>query len=47
MARTVLVVEDEPTVRETLAESLVEDGLRVEHSRGRAAGARAVQGRSA
>ena len=29
MARTVLVVEDEPTVRETLAESLVEDGLRV------------------
>ena len=29
MARTVLVVEDEPTVRETLAESLLEDGLRV------------------
>ena len=29
MARSVLVVEDEPTVRETLAEALVEDGLRV------------------
>jgi DNA-binding response OmpR family regulator len=29
VARTVLVVEDEPTVRETLAESLIEDGLRV------------------
>jgi len=29
MMRTVLIVEDEPTVRETLAESLVEDGLRV------------------
>lgn len=29
MARTVLVVEDEPTVRETLAEALIEDGLRV------------------
>jgi DNA-binding response OmpR family regulator len=29
VARTVLVVEDEPTVRETLAEALVEDGLRV------------------
>ena len=29
MARTVLVVEDEPTVRETLAEALTEDGLRV------------------
>ena len=27
--RTVLVVEDEPTVRETLAQSLAEDGLRV------------------
>jgi DNA-binding response OmpR family regulator len=30
MARTVLVVEDEPTVRETLAEALTEDGLAVE-----------------
>jgi DNA-binding response OmpR family regulator len=29
VARSVLVVEDEPTVRETLAEALVEDGLRV------------------
>jgi DNA-binding response OmpR family regulator len=29
VARSVLIVEDEPTVRETLAESLVEDGLRV------------------
>ena len=29
MARTVLVVEDEPTVRETLAEALAEDGLNV------------------
>jgi DNA-binding response OmpR family regulator len=29
VARTVLVVEDEPTVRETLAEALSEDGLRV------------------
>jgi DNA-binding response OmpR family regulator len=29
MARTVLVVEDEPTVRETLAEALSEEGLRV------------------
>jgi DNA-binding response OmpR family regulator len=29
LARTVLVVEDEPTVRETLTEALVEDGLRV------------------
>ena len=29
MARTVLVVEDEPTVRETLAEALTEEGLRV------------------
>ena len=29
MARTVLVVEDEPTVRETLAEALIEDGLQV------------------
>ncbi|HYI23541.1 MAG TPA: response regulator transcription factor [Candidatus Limnocylindrales bacterium] len=29
VARAVLIVEDEPTVRETLAESLVEDGLRV------------------
>ncbi len=29
MAHTVLIVEDEPTVRETLAEALVEDGLRV------------------
>jgi DNA-binding response OmpR family regulator len=29
VARTVLVVEDEPTVRETLAEALTEDGLRV------------------
>ncbi len=29
MARSVLVVEDEPTVRETLAESLAEDGLTV------------------
>ena len=29
MARSVLVVEDEPTVRETLAEALIEDGLRV------------------
>ena len=29
MARSVLVVEDEPTVRETLTEALVEDGLRV------------------
>jgi len=29
MVRTVLVVEDEPTVRETLAEALAEDGLRV------------------
>ena len=29
MTRSVLVVEDEPTVRETLAEALAEDGLRV------------------
>ena len=29
MARTVLVVEDEPTVRETLAEALAEEGLNV------------------
>ena len=29
MARSVLVVEDEPTVRETLAEALAEDGLTV------------------
>jgi DNA-binding response OmpR family regulator len=29
VTRSVLVVEDEPTVRETLAESLAEDGLRV------------------
>jgi len=29
MARTVLVVEDEPTVRETLAEALTEEGLNV------------------
>jgi DNA-binding response OmpR family regulator len=29
MARTVLVVEDEPTVRETLAEALAEEGLDV------------------
>jgi DNA-binding response OmpR family regulator len=29
VARSVLIVEDEPTVRETLAEALVEDGLRV------------------
>jgi two-component system OmpR family response regulator len=29
MARTVLVVEDEPTVRETLAEALTEEGLQV------------------
>jgi two-component system response regulator RegX3 len=29
VARTVLVVEDEPTVRETLAEALIEDGLQV------------------
>ena len=29
MARTVLVVEDEPTVRETLAEALTEEGLAV------------------
>ncbi len=29
MARTVLVVEDEPTVRETLAEALTEDGLHI------------------
>ena len=29
MARTVLVVEDEPTVRETLADALAEDGLNV------------------
>jgi DNA-binding response OmpR family regulator len=29
MPRTVLVVEDEHTVRETLAEALIEDGLRV------------------
>ena len=29
MARTVLIVEDEPTVRETLAEALIEDGLQV------------------
>lgn len=29
MPRTVLVVEDEPTVRETLAESLTEEGLQV------------------
>jgi DNA-binding response OmpR family regulator len=29
VARTVLIVEDEPTVRETLAEALIEDGLRV------------------
>jgi DNA-binding response OmpR family regulator len=29
MARTVLVVEDEPTVRETLAEALIEEGLQV------------------
>src|SRR6187402_603678 len=29
MPRTVLVVEDEPTVRETLAEALSEDGLNV------------------
>lgn len=29
MARSVLVVEDEPTVRETLAEALAEDGLSV------------------
>ncbi|MEO7117870.1 MAG: response regulator transcription factor [Candidatus Limnocylindrales bacterium] len=28
MARTVLVVEDEPTLRETLAEALEQDGLR-------------------
>ncbi len=29
MARTVLVVDDEPTLRETLAEALEQDGLRV------------------
>jgi DNA-binding response OmpR family regulator len=29
LARTVLIVEDEPTVRETLAEALIEDGLQV------------------
>ncbi len=29
MARTVLIVEDEHTVRETLAEALIEDGLQV------------------
>ena len=29
MARTVLVVDDEPTLRETLAEALTADGLRV------------------
>ena len=29
MARTILVVDDEPTLRETLAEALEQDGLRV------------------
>ena len=29
MARTILIVDDEPTLRETLAETLEEDGLRV------------------
>ena len=29
MARTILVVEDEPTLRETLAEALEADGFRV------------------
>jgi DNA-binding response OmpR family regulator len=29
MARTILVVDDEPTLRETLAEALAQDGLRV------------------
>jgi DNA-binding response OmpR family regulator len=29
MARTILVVDDEPTLRETLAEALASDGLRV------------------
>jgi len=38
MARTILVVEDEPTLRETLAEALVADGFRVtEAGDGRAA----------
>jgi DNA-binding response OmpR family regulator len=29
MARTILVVDDEPTLRETLAEALAQDGMRV------------------
>jgi len=29
VARSVLVVDDEPTLRETLAETLEQDGLRV------------------
>jgi len=38
MARTILVVEDEPTLRETLAEALAADGFRVtEAGDGRAA----------
>ena len=31
MARTILVVDDEPTLRETLAEALEQDGLRRRH----------------
>src|SRR4030067_753834 len=38
MARTILVVEDEPTLRETLADALVADGFRaVAAADGRAA----------
>ena len=38
MARTILVVEDEPTLRETLAEALEADGFRaVQAADGRAA----------
>ena len=35
MTRTILVVDDEPTLRETLAEALEQDGLRCRHGRRR------------
>ena len=47
MARTILVVDDEPTLRETLVDALEADGFRVVAGRRRARGARHVPRRAA